>query len=159
MGRLLWSIVLREREKVREREKEKEKWAGECVENGWGMPDSTGSGHWGTSDAGVWSGAWGRQENSWGAHSESGWAHERGEGYESDSTDPAMPPLASPMTISSASDTERLSSLPTRQVTHRSRSPPPSPAANHSLTLQRPCSPSSFSFRRSFLIVLTLTAK
>ncbi|KAE9394158.1 hypothetical protein BT96DRAFT_998792 [Gymnopus androsaceus JB14] len=72
-------------EEVRERRKEKEV-AGECVR--WlGMPDSTGRRSLGTSDAGVWS----------------GWAHEeRVKVMKVTVPDPAIAPIASPMTISSA---------------------------------------------------------
>ncbi|KAE9390046.1 hypothetical protein BT96DRAFT_1002662 [Gymnopus androsaceus JB14] len=138
MGRPLWSVVLREKEKAKT-EKEKQlaiPYDSERVENAWGSVDTTGNGLWGTSNPCLWGGAWGEDsggwgrhdDNSWGAPSDSAWAG----GYESDSTDPTMPPLASPTTVLSESASD--------DVTQRSRSPPPSPSGIHPTSLERPTS-------------------
>lgn len=107
MGRPLWSVVLREKEKAK---REKEKWLaipppdGECVERAWSSVDTMGIGLWGSSDPRLWpsgrredSGGGGRDVNNLrGAQSDSGWAW-IGDN-ESDSSD-AAPPLEAPTTI------------------------------------------------------------
>ncbi|KAE9387211.1 hypothetical protein BT96DRAFT_1005357 [Gymnopus androsaceus JB14] len=123
MGRPFWSVVLAEKAKKREVEERKEKEGDESSENAWGSSRQDRTGLWGTSDAGLWSDrGWTHSGSSWHDTNVSSWGND-GEAIENVWTRMTTPQSNSNASESPAGGLRSDEEVPTRQLSHLSRSP------------------------------------